>query len=91
MKAIINGVKYDTETAIEIISTKNGIGQITTLYRKKKNGEYFLVETWDNRPIQNIITIYGGSSYLNSENAKKWCEKNITVEEYESVFGEVEE
>jgi len=88
MKKIINGRKYDTATAEQIKFIKgdipNGKGGFYTgtgLYRKT-TGEYFGIfgvpESCD------IIPYDEGQ-------AKKWCETFMTGDEYESIWGEVEE
>jgi hypothetical protein len=92
MKKIINGKKYDTETA-EYISfgqwRVNSVNhnQKETLY-KKKTGEYFLFHekrtTWGN------IYDYEDIEPISLEYAKTWVEKHDN-EHYETIFGEVEE
>lgn len=101
MKKIINGKKYDTDTA------KYVAGDSSTypandfhywdeeLYRKK-TGEYFLYGKGG--PMTSYAESSGsgwtwGSDiipYTESE-ARKWAERHCTVDEYEEIFGEVEE
>lgn len=102
MKKIINGKKYDTETAKKVgcayssVSRRDFSFWEEELY-KKKTGEFFLygsggpasryskavdMNTWSGD--ERIIP-------LTEDKAKKWCEKNLDVEEYEEVFGEVKE
>lgn len=101
MKKIINGKKYDTDTAKEIGYWNNGLLYSDfcyieeTLY-KKKTGEFFLYG------IGGVMTKYAVNNGNNSmsgkaiiplteDEAKKWAEDHLTVGEYEEVFGEVEE
>ncbi|MCH5337995.1 MAG: hypothetical protein J1E03_04375 [Acetatifactor sp.] len=99
MKKIINGKKYDTETATLIGEYWNGYGDfycvLEKLYRKK-TGEYFLyaeggalteyAEHYDNGQ-SDASHIF---PYTEKE-AKNWAMKKISVDEFESLFGEVEE
>ena len=102
MKKIINGKKYDTDTAREVGYDNNGLLYSDffyieeTLY-KKKTGEFFL------RGRGGAATKYAeckpgkfsGSGKaivpLTEDEAKKWAEDHLTVEEYEGIFGEAEE
>lgn len=101
MKKIINGKKYDTETAKELSSWDNGLpGDFSyvseTLYRKK-TGEYFLAGHGGARSKyaesigQNCWS--GGTAItpLTESEAKAWAEDHLDCEEYEAIFGEVEE
>lgn len=89
MKRIINGKKYDTETAEEMYAFGMGViisdlPQIyTTLYRKS-SGEYFLVHM--DTPDQNAAII----QLITEENVKTLIE-NRANNNYEEIFGEVEE
>ena len=100
MRTIINGKAYDTTTAIKLADYDNGyFPNDFNAYRerlyKKKTGEYFLYGEG------GALSLYaecrgdgrcGGSkvSPLSEEAAKKWVERKLP-EEYESIFGEVEE
>lgn len=102
MKKIINGKKYDTETAKKIGFSTNNLpySDFTycdeTLYRKK-TGEFFLygeggaMSKYSQPCGQNCRC--GGSEIIpmTEEEAKKWTEKNLNTDEYEEIFGEVEE
>lgn len=102
MKKIINGKKYDTETAKEVGSWENGGSwrdfshMEETLYLKK-TGEFFLfgeggpMTKYSVSQVQNSWS--GGSRIipLSYENARQWAEEHLDADEYESVFGEVEE
>lgn len=87
MQSIINGIKYDTETAqcvFQYISKKSFrffVPRIQNLF-EKKNGELFL-EFIDEK-----------SHYLlpfTETQAKEWAEKFLTVKQYEFIFGQVSE
>ena len=95
MQKIINGKKYDTQTAVAcgtyvepILFTK--CETFITLYRKA-NGEYFLYEYW--REMIFIVEVRRDARIkpLTEEEAKKWTEKHLSAEWYESLFGEVQE
>ena len=95
MQKIINGKKYDTQTAVAcgtyvepILFTK--CETFITLYRKA-NGEYFLHEYW--REMIFIVEAHRDARIkpLTEEKAKKWAEKHLSVYEYENAFGQVSE
>lgn len=101
MKKIINGKKYDTDTAEEIGYWNNGHFRNDfyyaeeTLY-KKKTGQFFLyceggaASNYSHK--EGNMTIGGWELKLITEDeAKKWAEDYLTVEEYEGIFGEVKE
>lgn len=102
MKKIINGKIYNTETATEWASFSN-CGDwrdlshyCETLYRKR-TGEFFLYGKGGS------MTKYAETVGLNQwssgsrimpmswEEARAWAEANLTVDEYEALFGEVVE
>lgn len=97
MKKIINGKRYDTETAGLIGEWGNGLSHSDfnrceeSLY-KKRTGEYFLygkggAMTKYSKPTgQNS---WSGGEDINSltiEDAKEWAEKHLTADEYEAEF-----
>ena len=101
MKKIINGKKYDTDTATQVAewSKDVSVSDFTyfeeTLY-KKRSGEYFLYG------FGNAASKYavpeddgwrGGSTImpLSYENACKWAEEHMDADDYEAEFGEVSE
>ena len=102
MKKIINGKKYDTETAKECGIYSNGLPISNfsyvreTLYRKN-NGEFFV------HGQGGAYTQYGVSCGQNCwgdgeqilpltiNNAMQWAERYLDADEYEAIFGEVEE
>jgi hypothetical protein len=91
MQEIINGRKYNIETAHKVGYWNNGQDEFGSsfvaeeLYRKR-NGEYFLYSyNYDSYfSLDNIepVTI---------EDARKWAEEHLSTEEYEAEFGEVSE
>lgn len=101
MKRIINGRKYDTETAELVGSTDNGLfphdfGYICHELYRKRTGEYFLESEG------GAMTRYaerdgdgwrGGSVIepLTYEQARAWAEEHMEADEYEAEFGEVPE
>ena len=99
MKKIINGRKYDTETATKIDVWDNNRAGFSFCYEAlycKKTGEFFLhgaggpmskyaESCGDNRTTGETIIP------LTEQRAKEWMENHSTAEDYERVFGEVEE
>ena len=101
MKKIIKGKKYDTETAKPVGSTSYSYpGDFQhwteTLYLKKTD-ELFIHGTGGalskySRSV-GFNTVTGGEEIipLTEKEAREWVEKYLTAEEYEEIFGEVEE
>ena len=91
MNKIINGKKYDTETATEVCEHENynngNLCSWDTIYCKK-TGEFFLYhgtngqDLWDNKRYIQPLT---------EEEAKEKCQEWMTGDEYEAFFGEVSE
>ena len=102
MKKIINGKKYDTSTANEVgcwsntCSTRDFSYCEETLYRKK-TGEYFLCGSGGPMSKYSVLvdcnTTSSGSAIipLTEAEARTWAEKHLDGDEYEEIFGEVEE
>lgn len=100
MKKIINGRKYDTDTAKKIDTYENGLpGSLTyfseTLYLKRTN-EFFVyghggAASRYKMCCENGMT--GGEAIipLSKAKAKKWVEINSSADIYEELFGEVDE
>ena len=102
MKKIINGKKYDTETATAVGSWSNNYSCrdfnhcAETLYRKK-TGEYFLYGYGG--PMSKYAESCGQNEWSGGErieplsyvNARQWAEEHLDVDEYEAEFGEVAE
>lgn len=102
MKKIINGKKYDTETAREVGSRSNGLSYkdfswVEEALYQKKTGEFFLHGEGGPATRYAYISASGGMSIgesiipLTEDEAKKWGEKYMDVDQYEAIFGEVEE
>lgn len=102
MRKIINGKKYDTETAEQLASYWNELStsdfrHMTERLFRKKTGEYFLYG--EGGPLSKYATRCGGSGFTGGEDivplpeqeAKEWAEKHLGCDEYEAIFGEVEE
>mgnify|MGYP001198088724 CR=1 FL=1 len=100
MKRIINGKKYDTDTAKNLGSAGySHPGDFSfwqeTLYQKK-TGEFFL------HGVGGAMSKYacrtgpdewvGGEEIrpLTLEEARKWAEENLDADEYEQAFGVIE-
>lgn len=100
MKKIINGKKYDTETAREIAQISEGRYRDfeyweETLYLKK-TGEFFLycyggAASRYGQPVGDHWTDSGKIEPLAEEDAKEWVSRNCDGDTYEGLFGEVEE
>ena len=102
MKRVINGRKYDTETATEVAEWWNGLdsgdfGTVEeTLYRKR-TGEYFLYGYGG--PMTSYAEPCGSSGWqygsrimpMTYDEARTWAEEHMSVDEYEAEFGEVPE
>lgn len=99
MKKIINGRKYDTDTAEIIDSYSN----------ECTNSSCFCETLYQKRTKEIFLYCYGGpmSKYCQScdngwtggekiipltlDDAKEWVENHSTVETYEELFGEIAE
>ncbi len=101
MKKIINGKKYDTNTARFIgYAGYSYPGDLSfwleRLYRKK-TGEFFLhgvggaMSKYAHRAGLNEWS--GGEEIipLSPEEARKWAEEHLNADEYELAFGKIEE
>ncbi len=102
MKKIINGKKYDTETAKEIGFYSNGgtwrdFNHVEETLYQKRTGEYFLFgeggpNTRYAERVDNSGWIAGEQiTPMSYSEAQKWCEKNLDADTYEELFGEVTE
>lgn len=102
MKKIINGKKYDTETAKWIGGRTNGLYSNDLYYfsedlYQKRTGELFLYG--EGGPGSKYSSPCGAGWTCGDEviipfslkEAKKWGEKYLNVDVYESLFGEVVE
>ncbi len=102
MKKIINGKKYDTETATLIADWSNDQGCSDFRHCEehlyvKKTGEYFIYGKGG--AMSRYARQCDGNSYcggsgivpLTREEALEWAENNMSVDDVEAHFGEVEE
>ena len=102
MKKMINGKKYDTETAALVGGWDNN-RQGNDLYYcseriyKKRTGEYFLFGSGN--AMSKYRTYSGDNSWgggeqimpLSYDAARKWAEEHLPADEYEAEFGTVSE
>ena len=101
MKKIINGKRYDTETAMfcgsDSYSNRMELSWWEETLYQKKTGEFFLYG--EGGPMSRYAETTGQNSWSGGERlmplslstAQKWAEEHLTADEYEKIFGEVEE
>lgn len=101
MNKVIKGKRYDTETAKELLthhsdySTRDFNYYRETLYQKR-TGEFFLygVGGAASRYAERVGDMWGGGERIipySIAQAKEWVEKHFDADEYEEVFGKVED
>lgn len=102
MKKYIDGKKYDTKTAKAVGSWSNNCSYRDfrwceeTLYRKK-TGEFFL--HGEGGPMTGYAESTGDNSWGSGESirpmtfdeAREWAEEHLDGDEYEAIFGEIED
>ena len=100
MKKVMNGKMYNTETAEKLAEWDNGRwgsfdACAETLYRKR-TGEFFLHGDGDAmsiyaKPCEGGVA--GGQAIipLSEKEAREWAEEHLNGDEYEAIFGVVEE
>jgi len=101
MKKVINGRRYDTDSAKKVAFNQYSYPSDfhwwrETLYRKN-TGEYFL--HGEGGPLSRYAETTGQNQWesgekispLSVETAQKWAEECLDADEYEKIFGEVEE
>lgn len=102
MKKIINGKVYDTDKAKELGAYSNGGGWRDfnhfeeTLYQKR-TGEFFLFG--EGGPMTRYAEAEGQNSWsggrrimpMSYDEAKQWAEENLDADEYEEIFGAIDE
>ena len=101
MKTVINGKRYDTDSAKLLASARYSNPSDfayweETLYRKT-TGEFFL--HGEGGPMSRYAVTSGQNNWgegekimpLSYESAQKWAEKNLGADEYEEIFGEIAE
>lgn len=101
MKKIINGKVYDTSTAEELGSWTNGASTSDFTYaeetlHRKKTGEYFLHGKGGAATRYSTIsgdTRSAGEAIkpLTYEKAQKWAEERLDGDDYEKIFGAINE
>lgn len=101
MKKVINGKRYDTDTATLIDSAGYGYPGDFEYWKeklfRKKTGEFFLYgeggarSRYGRQTGQNQWS--GGEEIrpLTLKEAQEWAEKYLDADEYERVFGKIEE
>ena len=102
MKKIINGKIYDTATAKRLANYTNGgswrdFNHYEEALYRKKNGEYFL--HGEGGPMTRYAVPQGQNSWSSGERimpmtyqeATAWAEEHLDGEEYEEIFGAVQE
>ncbi len=102
MNKIVRGKRYNTETAqlIGVYESNepkdSDFWEREELYRKR-TGEFFLVGKGGAMTEYGVPSINGTGKTgealqpVTPEYASQWCEENLTADEYENVFGAVEE
>ncbi len=102
MKKVLNGKVYDTDSARKMAFWSNGLGYNDfkhceeTLYLKK-TGEFFLYGAGG--PMSRYTVSKGDNTWsggemiipLSLEAAQKWAEEHLDGDEYEEIFGVVED
>lgn len=101
MQKIIEGKKYDTETATLIAtyeySTQRDFNYCLEELYKTKKGAYFIYG--EGGPLSKYAENIGNNSITGScdmylvseEEAKEFALENLDAEDFEEIFGEVEE
>ena len=91
MNKIINGRKYNTETAVLVCEEhcyNYGNWQSTHELYKKKTGEFFIYHRF------NPNDVWTPANYIepvSEETALKFAQEIMNGDDYEKFFGEVEE
>ena len=90
---IINGRKYNTETATLLWNHENGYGKEKTTLRlyRKRNGEFFFLHGGYKHTFNGDYGWDWIFEPATEEQAKSRSEKYIDGDTYEFIFGEVEE
>ena len=101
MKKIINGKKYDTETAKLVAEYYSDYGKRDYRYYEehlyqKRTGEFFIygLGNADSAYKHAMLDGWDGGEKiipLSWEAARQWAESHLSDEEYEVVFGDVDE
>jgi hypothetical protein len=101
MKKIINGRRYDTQTAKLVgytsYSTPGSLDYWSEDLYRKKTGEYFLygqggpMSKYSRRTGENEWSFGHEIRPLTLDEAKAWAEKHLDADIFEAIFGKVEE
>ena len=88
MNKIIKGKRYNTESAVHLANWDNGLGNNDLNYcrgelYRTRSGNYFLYGT-SGRVGADIEP-------LSFDEAKEWAEQHLDGDEYEVIFGIIEE
>jgi alpha-mannosidase len=94
MKKIINGKKYDTETATCVFTDREDClkerERAVESYYRKNNGEFFYhAQSYRDHGLTELRDELIKPQTV--QEVKKDLETRLTVEEYEAIFGTVEE
>ncbi len=101
MKKIINGKRYDTDTAKMVgeasYSNCSDFHYWSEELYRKKTGEYFLFG--EGGPMSKYSQSVGENEWtgghkivpLTLKEAQRWAEKHLSGDEYEALFGKAEE
>lgn len=101
MKKIINGRRYDTDTAQKIAEWDNGLpggdlDYISESLYQKRTGEFFLhgdggARSWAAVPDYDAMAPGERIRPLSEEEAREWCERHLDADMCEAIWGEPEE
>ena len=101
MKKILNGKKYDTAISCSVgndsYSNPRDFNYWEETLYQKKNGEFFLYG--EGGPLSRYREEIGTNSWtggeriipMTREEAMEWAEEHLTGDEFEDIFGEIEE
>ena len=102
MKKIINGKVYDTNKATRVGVWENGFnygdfGYCSEDLYQKRTGEFFL--HGEGGAMSKYAVSEGNNSWaagekiipVDAQTARKWAEDHLSGEEYEAIFGEIQE
>lgn len=101
MKKVIKGRVYCTETAKELgywynTASMNDLAWASETLYKTKSGQYFL--HCEGGPLSRYASHFGNDSgygekieVMTIDQAKTWAEERLDGDEYEAIFGVVEE
>lgn len=102
MKKIINGRRYDTDTAQKVAEwdcgrARNDFSYIEETLYQKRTGEFFLYGIGGPASWCAYACPTGGYDGgekikpLTEEEAREWCEDRLDADDYEAIWGEPEE